>query len=310
MIDDLMTSVSLELGLKRFDECVGYLKSLEGELETLSQIAIAVGVPKALLNKSTFPSSKVQVSVFAQHVHLIYNLKSSECRSLTDRLVKTLLVEVECSTSDKKYMKEIIEIFKVLNKEKEAVETYLKSRGKELEDCVGMIRVGGSGLSSGNISIDLMNQQYVVRNDSVSNRRSGIMSRPSSVGGTPESELAVPKKTTDVTVDVAGELVTAYVRELSLVYMGYISRVCDEWNEFFIDESDNPKETQKAKKLSNIRLIEWVNGYIEEMKRSVQLTLMDYDKSGEVFRSSVEIMKNVFDGLKDREMNVDYLLEL
>jgi hypothetical protein len=38
--------------------------------------------------------------------------------------------------------------------------------------------------------------------------------------------------------------------------------------------------------------------------------LSDFDKNGEVFTSSVSIVKDIFEGLKEKELNVDYLLEM
>jgi hypothetical protein len=325
IIDDLFTSVSLELGLHRYDESVGYLTRLKAEIKHLSEIAIALGIPESLLTSkltTTQKQNEVQTSTFAQHVHFIYNLKLSKLKKITNQLIDSLKMEITVETPNFDLLKDIIDIFKVLKKEREAVEIYLEAKGRELEDCVGMVRVGGgNGVSNGNSSMEILNTMSsgFLNNDrslsrsNSSKKLNGLTSRPTSMGNTPEPELdnneeaEVRERTAG---SVTGELITAYVRELSLVYMGFISIVWDEWNQLFNPENNSKNGTDSSETVTNVRVVEWINDYIAELKQTLEFTLSDYGRNTEVFNASVKAMKEVFQGLKDKEMNIDYLLEL
>lgn len=324
-IDDLLTSASLELGLQRYDECVGYISRLEDEIRQLAEMALALGIPKTLLNSKSLTSSKKdghQFSIFIQNVHLTYNIKVSYLKKITEQLVSQLLEEISSSTASMETLKECIDIFRILRREKEAAEIFLESRGRELSDCVDMVRVGGSSNSN---SLELSNSSnpkskgFSDKNLSRSNSSNGlnatlVNSRPSSINVTPEADDYSEDSSTAVKLDsiggVTGELITAYVRELSLVYMGFVSRVWLEWNELFIDGKSASTDKKNQSKVSNVRMIEWINEHIAELSNSVQIALADYERTGEVFKSSSQTMKNVFEGLKAKELNVDYLLEI
>lgn len=324
-IDDLLTSASLELGLQRYDECVGYLTRLDDELRHLAQIATTVGIPKSLLSSKTLTTNSKngsQVSVLTQQIHFTYNIKMSSLKNITDQLVDALLDEISSSSSSLDSLKEYIDIFKILKREKEAAEIYLESRGRELVDCVGMVRVGGGYSGNSSHELSSTNPKGLLGNDRGLSRSSssraitGLTSRPTSMSNTPDPEAEnETEDVSNVNLDsiggVTGELITAYVRELSLVYMGFVSRVWDEWNMLFTPQKSDPADKKGAKTgISSVRIIEWVNEYMAELKRSVQLVLVDYERNGEVFMSSLQTMKVVFEGLKQRELNVDYLLEI
>lgn len=324
-IDDLFTSVSLELGLHRYDESVGYLTRLREELENLSQIAMALGIPESALT-SRLTSAKIEShrSTFAQHVHFVYNLKLSKLNKLTDKLIDSLKVEMTLTTPNLSTLKNLVDIFKVLNKENEAVEVYLHSKGRELEDCSGMVRIGGCGSYNDNLSMEVLNSSSnglqatdrPMSRSSSFRKLNGLLSRPTSMGNTPEPEFnngttEIEEKTAKV---MTGELITAYVCELSLVYMGFISTVWDEWNELFNSEnqsssiaSDNKSTTSK---ISNIRVLEWINEYVVELKHRVEFALSDYDRNSEIFKTNANTMRSIFQDLKGKEMNIDYLLDL
>lgn len=315
-IDDLLTSVSLELGLKRFEECIGYFNLINEEQVNLGKIAIKINIPKALLKTKHFSKteSKTNQSVFAQHVHLTYHMKATEIDNLKEKMVAELLHQISSNNSNFDLMKSSISIFKALNREQEAAETYLDSRGRELEECAGMVRLGGGGIAGTTSAINTFNPRSSLNGSKPLSRSAsaqslvGQTSRPVSVGGSSilaeldksnnETAIACESKTS-----VISELVTAYIRELSLVYMGFISRVWDEWNQLFVDE-------QKTSKISNVRVIEWVNECIVELKHAVALTLMNYERDSNVFVISVNTMKEIFDPLKEKELNLDYLLKL
>lgn len=324
-IDDLLTSASLELGLQRYDECVGYLTRLDDELRNLVQIATAIGISKSMLNSKTLTSNKksgLQVSVLAQQIHLMYNMKMTGLKGITEQLVDTLLDEISSTSSSLNSLKENIDIFRILKRERDAAEIYLESRGRELVDCVGMVRVGGGYSGNGSYEISNLNSKSLFNGDrglsrsSSSRALTGLTSRPASMSNTPDPDVDVETEdVANVNLDsiggVTGELITAYVRELSLVYMGFISRVWDEWNELFASQKNDPVDKKGSNSgISSVRIIEWVNEYLAELKRSVQLALADYERNGEVFKSSLQTMKDVFEGLKERELNVDYLLEI
>ena len=324
-IEDLLTSASLELGLQRYDECVGYLTRLDDELRHLAQIAATVGIPKSLLNSKTLTTNSKngsQVSVLTQQIHFTYNLKMTNLKTITDQLVDALLDEISSSSSSLESLKEYIDIFRILKREKEAAEIYLESRGRELVDCVGMVRVGGgySGNSSHEISNSkskgLLGNDRGLRRSSSSRAITGLTSRPTSMSNTPDPDAEnETEDVSNVNLDsiggVTGELITAYVRELSLVYMGFVSRVWDEWNVLFTSQKNDSSDKKGSNTgISSVRIIEWVNEYMAELKRSVELALVDYERNGEVFTSSIQTMKVVFEGLKQRELNVDYLLEV
>lgn len=326
MIDDLLTLSSLELGLHRYDECVGYFTRLEEEIRHMEQIAISLGIPKSLLTSKSFTESKKdgsQPSPFSQEVHLVYNLKLSSTKRLTNQLVNLLFAEIAMTDSDLDSLKGYIDIFRVLKRDKDAAEIYLESRGRELRDCISMVRVGGG--SSGNNSFDLLsskpngllNSDRTLSRSGSSKRLSGLLSRPTSLSVTPE-----PENSAEINEDnndnmklssiggggVAGEVITSYVRELSLVYMGFITKVWDEWNESFANQNRDGSDQKSF--VSNVRIFEWVNEHIEELRQAVQLALLDYERTGDVFKTSVKTMKLVFEALKEKELNVDYLLEI
>lgn len=341
-IDDLLTSASLELGLERYDECVGYLSRLDDEIRQLTGIASTIGIPKSLLSAKSLTSSKnggLKFSIFSQHVHLIYNLKVSSLKQLTDQLVNKLLEEISLTTASLGSLKEFIDIFRILKREREAVEVYLESRGRELSDCVGMVRVGGGNNANGSDSVATLNNASLnMKSRPLSRSNStkslhNLSSRPSSVNLTSTLELDLDgdetlKNKDNINLEsiggVTGELITAYVRELSLVYMGFISRVWTEWNDLFPSDNNNnndnngnvPNSSSSGDSrssnlgVSKVRVIEWVNDCMSELKNSVMIALADYDRNGEVFKSSVSTMTDVFETLKERELNVDYLLEI
>lgn len=322
-IDDLLTSASLELGLKRFDECIGYLSRLDEEIRQLAQMAIALGVPNSLINSKSLTSNKrngLHFSVFTQNVHLTYNLKSSNLKKITEHLVHQLLEEISSTNASFQSLRECVDIFKILKREKEAAEVYLESRSRELSDCVGLVRVGGCGNNNGSFELSNsinpkskgFNDKSMSRSNSSKSLTASLNSKSSNVNVTPDPDESIDKDNTNKNMDsvngVTGELVTAYVRELSLVYMGFLSRIWQEWNDLFIDKKVTDKKLQSN--VSNVRMIEWINENIAELVHSVQLALLDYDRNGAVFKSSVQVMKSVFEELKDMELNVDYLLEI
>lgn len=313
LIDDLLTSASLELGLHRYDECVGYLTRLDEELQQVAEMAVGIGIPKSLLTTKSFTTGKnneTEPSIFAQHVHLIYNLKLSNLKKLTDRLLSLLSKKVSSKSSSFEQLKGAIDIFRVLKREREAAEIYLEARGHQLEDCVSLVRIGGGGVSTSGM---LQNDMPMSRSSSVRKLNGFVGSRPSSIGNIPESDdlNRNDSEKPDVMGSVTGELITAYIRELSLVYMGFITRVWNEWNELFMDQSHGSQTKAGGKdKLSNVRVVEYINKHIDDLRVTVQLTLTDYDRNEPVYIASIGAMKEVFQDLKEREMNIDYLLNI
>ena len=324
LIDDLITSSSLELGLHRFDNCVGYLTRLEEELKNLASVGHALGIPQALLTSKSFTSikkSNYQPSVFSQQVHMVYNMKLADVKVLKGQLVDSVLLEVASPMNDISKVQNAIDVCRLLNKDKEAADVFLDARSKFLEDCVSSVRVGSGngGHSAATMgvfqSVGTSPQNGGSLSRSNSSRALSSLSRPTSVGNTPEPEGFdnSPNPVSDNIGSVTGKLITAYVKELSLVYMGSITRVWEEWNKLFlvpVQTSSTSSTKGKSDHLTNIRIIEWVNENILEMRSMLISALSDYDKNGEVFTSSVSIVKDIFEGLKEKELNVDYLLEM
>lgn len=312
-IDDLITSVSLELGLQRFEECMGYYNLLNEKLEILKKIAYKIGISKALLKSKHFSKAdrKSNQSIFAQHVHVTFHMKVTAIDNLKEQFVMQLLHQVASATSKFETLKSTLAIFKALGKEHEAAEIYLDAWGRDFEECASMVRLGGSGVATNSSLTDNYNPRLSLNGARPMSRSAssqnlvGQNSRPASVGGGNLAAELDNEQTPVVGEDenlVISELVTAYVRELSLVYMGFIDRVWSEWNQLF-------SEDHKTSKISNVRIIEWVNDYISELKHAVAVALMNYERDSEVFIKSMEIMIKVFQPLKDKELNVDYLLK-
>lgn len=313
-IDDLLTSVSLELGLRRFEECMGYFNLLTDKLENLRKVAYKIGISKSLLKSKHFSKAdrKSNQSVFAQHVHVTYHMKATDIDNFKEKFVTELLHQVASATSKFESLRSTLSIFKALGKENEAAEIYLDAWGRDFEECASTVRLGGCGVAANASVTDNYNPRLSINNGRPLSRSASLQnlvgqnSRPSSVGGgtlITELEGELQSAVGGEENSVISELVTAYVRELSLVYMGFIDRVWSEWNQLF-------SEDHKGSKISNVRIIEWVNEYISQLKHAVAVALMNYEHESEVFVNSVEIMKEVFHPLKDKELNVDYLLKL
>lgn len=316
-MDDLLTSASLELGLHRFEECLGYLSSLNKELDTISKIAVAIDIPKSSLKAKHLNKNNKDIShtAFTQQVYISYHMKAADIERLTEKLVAELLHQVAFNGCSLDSMKSLMDIFKILKREKDAAETYLESRSRQLEECVGMVRLGGGGVASNSSTIDNFNPRASLNGSRPISRSAStqsltaINSRPSSIGGTGGilSEMdKISNETTSNNVSqnsVISELVTAYICEISLVYMGFIERVWDEWNQLFVGKGTNSD-------ISNVRIIEWLNEYIVELKHSVSLALINHERDSEAFTKSVDMMKSIFSPLKEKELNVDYLLNL
>lgn len=324
-IDEFLTASSLNLGLHRYSDCGGYLSGLNDELKNLKQIAVTVGIPESLLISKSYNTTKQNGNIptpFLQQIHLIYNVKLASWKKLTDQLILSLLDEISLNDITDDSLKEYMDIFKILGKHKDAAEVYLDSRGRELADYVSMVSIGG--YSGNGIASDstLVKNNIVDRglHRSNSSRLSGIFKghsrRPSSIisSSTPEPSsngTDVDVETEQVKLDsvrgISGEVITAYVKELSLVYMGFIAKIWDQWNECFVG---NDQKNGTFDTTFNLRIIEWIDENIQQLTQSIQLALIDYERNGEIFQSCVKIMKDIFDELKDKQLNVDYLLEI
>jgi len=235
-------------------------------------------------------------------------------------LVSSLLEEITLDNNNRASLKGYVKIFKSLKREKEVAEVYLDARGIDLSDLVSTVNVGGD--YSGSDANDLMNSQSngllntsgsILRNSSTrrSNGTKGHSRRPSSMSSTLAMEITdqgvEAEEQVDASGGVTGEVITAYIRELSLVYAGFISRTWDEWNTCFIEGNEGSKSSDSV---LNVQIIEWVNEHIEQLIQSIGLALMDYDRNGDTFKSCVKMVKDIFSILKEKGLNVDYMLNI
>lgn len=315
LIDDLLTSCSLELGLCRYDECIGYLNRLKEEIKNLLDIGIAIGLSLSLINSKTLNDNNS--NIFQRQFHLIYNIKLINIKKIEEKLINSLLNEIKCESNNIEIIKNANEMCLLLNKGKESSEIFLNSRGKLLEEYVGSIRVGGD--CGGNNNNNLDDDNLLSELDSPTSptipsiKRNLTISRSDSlrtlnIRSSIDNSADLMNSSNNDTIDITGKMIISYIRELSLVYMSFINKIWNEWNEIFIKQSLKGKNKKYIS--NNLRIIEWINEYLNKLKKSVIVALSEYDRNSITYLSCVKVLREVFETLKDKELNVDYLLDI
>lgn len=294
IINELLTSLSLSISLKNYDSSVGFIKSLESQLEHLL---------------TSYPQS------VSQHISIIYEIKNESFQSLkkdlVDKLIRELSQNIESGASK---AESIIELLKILGSSflNQAQDFWLSKREKDLSHSVSALRFGSNPTAKRSINSSVAS----------SAPNSGIPSTLSSGNGHYKRESVMISQSTPQipqtpTLDdanigpitpvedndneaMAGQIIVSYVRELSLLHVGICIRTWKEYQSAFSSGSTAGGSS---------KVFDWIISKMESLKLQLQNVLVDYDTKSQVWLQSILILKSIYGKLSDLGLDVSFVFD-
>lgn len=271
VIDELLTSLSLSMSLKNYDSSVGFIKSLEQQLEHLL---------------TSYPQS------VSQHISIIYDIKVSSFNTLKDQVVSKLIQElslnVECGSPKSK---PLVELLSILGKPYllQAQDYWLEKREKDLAHSVSTLRFGSNPTSIKKSPTSVLGhhkrESIMISQQTPQPTQAPVMDADvGPIGATEDSDNEA----------MAGYIILSYVRELSLIHVGVCIRA---WNEYNLAFQSAP----------STKVFDWIVSKMESLKFQLENVLVDYDHNSEAWAKSTEILKSITTKLTDKGLDVSFV---
>lgn len=270
-IDDLLTSLSLSMSLKNYDSSVGFIKSLQQQLNHLL---------------TSYPQN------VSQHVSILYDIKVNSFNTLKDQLVNKLIDELALNIeSGSEKSLSLVELLSILGDSylSQAQDYWLEKREKDLLHSVSTLRFGSNPTSIKKSSTTTSGHQkresIMISNQTPQPLQSAVM------GGDVGPINAVDDTDNEA---MAGHIILSYVRELSLIHVGICIRTWNEYNSAF-------------QSTSGTKVFDWIVSKMESLKFQLENVLIDYDHNSEVWLRSIKILMSIATKLTDKGLNVSFV---
>lgn len=271
VIDDLLTSLSLSMSLKNYDSSVGFIKSLQQQLDHLL---------------TSYPKS------VSQYISIIYDIKSNSFNTLNDQLVNKLIIELALNIeSGSEKSKSLVELLSILGESYllQAQDYWLEKREKYLLYSVSTLRFGSNPTSMKKSSTTILGHQ----------KRESIMisnQTPQPIQSSAMDSDVGPMNVVEDTDNeaMAGHIILSYVRELSLIHVGICIRTWNEYNNSFGSASGT-------------KVFDWITSKMESLKYQLENILVDYDHNSEVWIRSIKILKSILKKLTEKGLDVSFI---
>ncbi|GMM28496.1 exocyst subunit [Martiniozyma asiatica (nom. inval.)] len=281
-IEDSFTSLSLTLALKNLTASVGFIKSLEEELSSLLTIT-------------------TQDAEFNQHVNLVHQVKLEQLNEIKNKLRTQITNEITRFLTTKK-ASSLVELLNLLNPNyiKEAQAYWLNLRARELSNNVSQLRVGSTtrtipssipppSAAPNTPTLSHRKRESLNTNTplspSVGTFSSPIQHAPSlsqqlPVTAGPEGQMPADIQEPQ---GVSSQIITTYIRELSLIYIGTCLKV---WKEYKVFDQGMGL------------VVRWIGDRVTELRARVAAVLVDY-RGGGVWDEGISVVKDVMSKLED-----------